>query len=115
MNHLIAVCGLDCAQCEAYIATQANDQAAKEQVAAKWRQQYNAPGITVDYVTCDGCVAFDGRLGGHCLECNIRACGVARNLSNCAHCSEYSTCSKLAGFLQFVPTARATLDAIRSS
>ena len=40
MERMIAVCGLDCAKCEAYLATQANDEAAKERVAAKWRAQY---------------------------------------------------------------------------
>jgi hypothetical protein len=113
MNPMIAVCGLDCAKCEGYLATQANDEAAKERVAAKWQKEFNAPGITAAYVTCDGCLAFEGRLGGHCGECEIRACGVARNLPNCAHCPDYATCEKLAGFLKFVPDARVTLDEIR--
>ena len=114
MERMIAVCGLDCAQCDGYIATQANDEEAKERVAARWREEYNAPGIDAAYVTCDGCLAFDGRLGGHCLECNIRACGVERELLNCAHCGEYDTCEKIAGFIEFVPYVRATLDEIRS-
>ena len=113
MNPMIAVCGLNCAECEAYLATQADDQAAKERVAAKWRQEYNAPGITVDYVTCDGCLTVGGRKGGHCAECNIRACGVAHQVLNCAHCSEYNSCEKIAGFLNFVPRARINLDGIR--
>ncbi len=113
MNRMIAVCGLNCAECEAYLATQANDEAAKERVAAKWQVEFNAPGINPAYVTCDGCLAFDGRLGGHCTECEIRACGVARKLPNCAHCPDYGTCEKLAGLLNFVPAARATLDEIR--
>jgi len=33
---LIAVCGLDCAACRGYLATQANDEAAKERVAREW-------------------------------------------------------------------------------
>lgn len=115
MERMIAVCGLDCAKCEAYLATQANDEAAKERVAAKWRKEYDAPHIDVAYVTCDGCLAFDGRLGGHCIECEIRACGVERGLPNCAHCPEYDSCKKLAGFFEFVPQVRATLDEIRAA
>lgn len=112
MDKIIAYCGLTCTECDAYLATQANDQAALERVAARWREEYNAPNVTVEYVICDGCLAGDGRLGGHCLECEIRACGVARGVANCAHCDDYG-CAKLEGFLGFVPTARATLEAIR--
>jgi hypothetical protein len=115
MNQLIAFCGLDCAKCEAYIATQANDEAAKERVAAKWRVEYNAPDTTVASVTCDGCVAVNGRLGGYCPHCPIRACGVGRGLANCAHCADYATCDKLLGFFKSVPDARVTLDGIRSA
>ncbi len=35
MEKLIAFCGLDCAGCEAYIATQANDETAKGGVIGK--------------------------------------------------------------------------------
>jgi hypothetical protein len=34
MELIIAVCGSDCAKCEAYLATQANDQDWKKRVAA---------------------------------------------------------------------------------
>ena len=47
MNRMIAICGLNCAECEGYLATQANDEEAKERVAAQWRQMFNAPGLTV--------------------------------------------------------------------
>jgi Protein of unknown function (DUF3795) len=80
----------------------------------QWRTEFNAPNITVEYVICDGCLAGDGRLGGHCLECEIRACGVARGVTNCAYCDDYG-CPKLEGFLGFVPEARATLEAVRHS
>ncbi len=115
MDQLIAVCGLNCSQCEAYLATQANDEAARERVAIKWQQLYNAPGLTAAYVTCDGCVAFGGRQGGHCAECEIRACGSVHQIPNCAHCREFDTCQKLAGFLNFVPEARNVLQSIRST
>jgi hypothetical protein len=114
MDKMIAYCGLVCTDCPAYIATQADDREAMERVAAQWRTEFNAPNITVEYVICDGCLAGDGRLGGHCLECEIRACGVARGVANCAYCDDYG-CAKLEGFLGFVPTARATLEAIRKS
>ncbi len=115
MEPIIAVCGLNCAECDGYLATQANDEAAKQRVAAQWSKMFNAPNIDAKYVTCDGCLAFDARLGGHCSECDIRACGVERGYANCAHCPEFGTCDKLSAFLVQVPPARATLEGIRNS
>ena len=109
---LFGVCGLDCAECEGRLATLANDEIAKERVAAKWRKEHNNLGIDAAYVTCDGCLSE--RLGGHCSECDIRTCGVAHGIPNCAHCVDYGTCAKLARFFSSVPQARANLDAIRS-
>ncbi len=113
MARLIAFCGLDCGLCEGYIATQANDQAAKERVAAKWQKEYNAPNMTAADVTCDGCITTDGCLGSYCPHCPIRACGRTRGITNCAYCVDYAGCDKLAGVLAQVPAARETLEAIR--
>jgi hypothetical protein len=113
MNQLIAFCGLDCAKCEAYIATEASDDAAKERIVAKWRTEFNSPDIPLAAATCDGCVTVGGRLGGYCLQCPIRACGIARQVANCAYCDEYNACGKLADFFKSVPDARARLDGIR--
>jgi hypothetical protein len=109
LGRIIAYCGLDCSQCDGYRATQAGDVAAKEQVAARWRMEYNNPHVDAVYVTCDGCTAADGRLGGHCSECDIRICGTSRGLGTCADCAGFETCEKLARFFGFVPAARETL------
>ncbi len=115
MTRMTAFCGLDCAACEAYLATQADDEAAKERIAAEWREGYKNPSITPAYVTCDGCTNLEGRAGGHCLECDIRACGIERRVANCAHCADYATCGKLARFFGMVPAAKANLDEIRGT
>jgi len=109
----VAFCGLDCSTCQAYLATQANDEAEKARIAATWRELYKAPGITAAYVTCDGCTNLQGRAGGHCLECDIRACGIAHGVANCAHCAGYDACAKMARFFGSVPAAKARLDEIR--
>jgi hypothetical protein len=116
MDRIIAYCGLMCNDCPAYIATQADDRIALEQVAAQWREEYNAPTITVEAIICDGCLTDDGRKCSHCFECEIRACGVERGVVNCAHCTDYVPqrgCEKLEGFFGFAPEAQATLDEIR--
>jgi hypothetical protein len=110
MDKIISYCGLVCTDCPAYIATQADDQAALEQTAAQWREEYNAPNITVEYVVCDGCTK-PGRKNGHWAECEICACAIERGVANCAHCSDY-VCEQLEGFFGFVPDARAVLDEV---
>jgi hypothetical protein len=112
MDKIIAYCGIVCTACPAYVATQANDRAALEEVAAQWREQFNAPEITTDSIVCDGCLTSDGRLSGYCSMCEIRACGVERSVVNCAYCSDY-VCEKLAGFFAHASEAQKTLDDIR--
>jgi len=113
MDRIVAYCGLVCTDCPAYVATQADDRAALERVAAQWREEYDAPDITAASVLCDGCLD-GGRKCSHCAECEIRACGVERGVVNCAHCADYA-CEKLEGFFGFVPDARAVLDEIQQS
>jgi hypothetical protein len=110
MNQITAYCGLVCSDCPAYTATQADDQAALERVAALWRKEYDAPGITVESVICDGCLN-GGRKCSHCAECEIRACGFNHGVLNCAYCHEYP-CQRLESFFEMVPDARITLDEI---
>ncbi len=108
---MIAACGLDCAQCEAYIATQAEDLLALEHIAEKWSKEFNAPGLSAETILCDGCMTA-GRKIGHCAECKMRLCAIERNLPNCAACPDYA-CEQLTAFFQVVPTARVNLDALR--
>ena len=41
MNKMIAFCGLDCTKCDAYIATQTNDDALRAQTAKLWSKLNN--------------------------------------------------------------------------
>jgi hypothetical protein len=114
MNTLIAPCGLDCAKCEAYTLTQANDLAGLEALVVKWQVEFNAPGMTVKDVTCDGCLAASGRVGGYCAMCEIRKCAVERGLDTCAPCAEYG-CAKLAGLWKNAPQAKENLERLREA
>ena len=114
MGKMIALCGLTCTDCGAYIATQAKDNAALLRVRDQWREEYNAPKMTVDDVACEGCLV-EGLKCRHCAECDIRACGQSREVANCAHCTDYATCDKLERFFGFVPEAKVTLDAVRAA
>lgn len=113
MKQMIAYCGLLCTECAAYIATQADDRKALEAVAAQWREEFDAPQITVESVICDGCLGATGRKCSHCLECEMRACAMEKAVANCAHCDDFA-CVKLDQFFGFVPEARSRLDGIRA-
>jgi hypothetical protein len=110
MSHLIAFCGLDCAQCEAYQATQAEDTAWQERLLEKWRVDFNSPGMTLKDIICDGCRG--PRLGGYCSECQVRACALEHGYQTCADCPDYA-CQKLESFFKMAPQAKATLELLR--
>ena len=114
MDQLMAFCGLDCAACEAYQATKADDDAAKLELLERWRVEYNSPGMTLASVTCDGCTV-DGRSGGYCNDCPVRACGKARGVANCAYCEDFKSCGTLQSFIADIPVAKANLEAIRAA
>ncbi len=112
MPKLIGMCGIDCSTCEAYIATQNNDDAEREKVAINWSKQFNADIKTKD-VNCDGCMSDGSAHFMHCSMCEIRKCGVERGLKNCAYCDDYA-CEQLKNFFKMVPTCKETLDEVRA-
>ena len=108
---MIAICGLDCAKCPAYIATQANDVAARERIAAEWREAFKDPSITADTVICDGCSAGE-RHSGYCQVCQVRTCGISRGVAQCGACPDYA-CETLEGFFKSAPEVRENLEGLR--
>jgi hypothetical protein len=46
--------------------------------------------------------------------CEIRKCGKAKQVKNCAYCSDYA-CEKLIQFFAMAPDAKANLEEIRKS
>ena len=108
---LIGACGLVCSDCEAYVATQANDAAAIERIAAQWSEQWKVV-IPPEAVSCDGCMPGGERACAHVGECDIRACAVKRDLTNCAGCADYA-CDQLTKFFEMAPAARESLESLR--
>lgn len=115
MEHMVAYCGLVCTECEAYLATQADDMEALERLAKKAREEYGVTDATVESTRCDGCLPQIGRKNSYCAVCEIRACGTARNVVNCGECMEYSACEKIKDFMAMVPQAKIVLDEIAAS
>ena len=109
----IAYCGLNCAECPAYNATQSDDQTLREKVAAEWSKEFNIE-LSSDDINCDGCHSTEGVLFSHCFECPMRLCALDRPLETCAECDEYP-CKDLEEFFGWVPVAKMKLESLRST
>jgi hypothetical protein len=110
---MIGYCGLDCGQCEAFIATQRNDDALRAKVTEDWARSYGAP-IKPEHINCTGCRSA-GVKTYYCDQLReIRKCAVQKALGTCADCSDYP-CAALETILRIAPLARATLDGLRKS
>ncbi|MGB8952440.1 MAG: DUF3795 domain-containing protein [Candidatus Aminicenantales bacterium] len=108
---MIAFCGISCAECPTYIATQKDDDQMRADTAKKWSEMFKASYQPED-INCDGCTSNSERLFSYCSACEIRKCGKQKNVKNCAYCEEYP-CAKLTEFLKMVPEAKTTLEEIR--
>jgi hypothetical protein len=111
-ENMIAKCGLDCAQCDAYIATKNNDVEALQRMADEAKKQFNLD-ITADQSRCTGCLS-DGIKIGYTTQCEVRRCAVERGVENCAYCSDFG-CEIISGFLANAPKAKANLENIRAT
>jgi len=108
-RQMLAYCGIDCAACPAYIATQAGDIEKLTTLAGQWFE--GATDYTI--IQCDGCNA-GGRLMQWCSQCPTRACAIERGLENCAHCDDFG-CEKLLKVFEMSADARANLEHIRAA
>ncbi len=111
MEKLIACCGLNCATCEARIATIADDDIQRKEIAEKWKVQFNAPGIISEMINCTG-YREEGAKFAHCTECEIRNCVHSKGFNTCADCEELGSCSMVGNILKFVPDALANLKSL---
>ncbi|MFH0790045.1 MAG: DUF3795 domain-containing protein [Candidatus Omnitrophota bacterium] len=109
---MMAYCGLDCSKCEAYLATQANDDNRRAEVAKEWSEHYKAD-IKPEQINCDGC-SSGGKKFFYCSDiCELRKCCLNRGIENCAVCDKY-ICDKLAEFVKIAPEAKEALERVRN-
>ena len=111
MEMMIAVCGIKCNECRAFLAAQENDDLKRNEVAEMWSTEFQASFKPED-INCDGCTSGQKRLFSNCQVCEIRKCGREKQLKNCAYCDDY-ICSKLNELFGMIPQGKAVLDEIR--
>ena len=112
MDEMIAFCGSTCHECEAFVATRNDDDKKRAEVAQLWSKKYSAD-IKPEDINCDGCKSVGGNHFNYCNVCEIRKCGMERDVENCAYCNDYP-CDKLEKFFKIAPDNKKQLDAIRS-
>ena len=107
MGNKLGMCGLNCLECPAYIATLNDNDELRTKAAKKWSKLYNSE-ISSEDINCKGC--FNNEvLFSHCNECEIRECAKDKGVSNCGRCEDYP-CERIEEFMKFVPEVRDVLD-----
>ena len=110
MKEMIAYCGLVCTRCPQFIATQNDDDIAREMAAKRIAEKFGLY-FKPEEINCDGCLSSGGRLIGFCNTCEVRKCGIAKSVENCSTCDE-ALCDKLNKFHEFSPDAKVSFEAL---
>lgn len=113
MEKMIAFCGLDCKSCKAFIATEEDDDTKRKAVAEEWSKAFGHE-LSLEEINCNGCQNREGRHIDYCSICEIRKCGIAKGVENCALCIDYS-CEKLRKFHEQAPDAKRNLEEIQKA
>ena len=104
MEKLVACCGLNCASCDARIATVSNDDELRKSTADKWRINFNAADLTPAMINCTGC-REEGVKFSYCGICEIRKCVKSKGFNTCGDCEEMKTCCIVSVVHKHVPEA----------
>ena len=108
MVKIISCCGLNCATCDARIATVNNDDELRKATALKWSKDYNAPEMKPEMINCTGCREPGAKLA-HAMVCEIRKCADTKGFRTCGECSELEACSLIKPIHNFSPEALQNL------
>jgi len=111
MEKFISCCGINCAECDARIATIKNDDDLRRATSEKWQKLYDAPNIAPELINCLGC-RQDGVKFAHCFSCEIRKCVNAKNYQTCGDCPEMESCEIVSCVHKHLPEAITNLKSL---
>lgn len=105
MKAMIGYCGLDCARCDAYLATIHDDQALREKTAKAWAEANQAP-ILPEHINCEGC-RVEGVKTVYCEHlCEVRQCARKHGAATCGDCPDLEQCQMVGEIFAQNPDAR---------
>lgn len=78
MKEMIALCGLVCNECGAFLATQDNNNQKRAEVAQEWSKLFKFE-IKPEDINCDGCQSDGGRLFNYPPSQNAPSARVGMN------------------------------------
>ncbi len=113
----LGFCGVDCGICPVFIATKANSDEKRKEVAELLAKKYGVE-VKPEDLNCTGCypATMNGTaIMGHCATCVLRPCAKEHGVRTCAECPEYA-CEKLQKVWQEIPNsdeAKSNLFAIK--
>ncbi|MBC8204130.1 DUF3795 domain-containing protein [bacterium] len=114
LGTLVGKCGIDCAVCPAYIATQENNEEKIKEIAGQWSEAFQYD-VKPEDVWCDGCPQTEGRLSGFARQlCEARKCAFELKYDNCAYCPDFA-CAKLEMIYGFDPNIKTKMEEFRKS
>jgi len=116
-NKHIAMCGLECSSCPMFIVAKNNDQKMREKVAREWTVKNrekgpDRPPLKPEDIDCHGCLS-EGHLYLYCRNCEIRKCGLERQIKNCGECQEYR-CDKLIELHKRITSGKEICDKVNA-
>lgn len=110
MTKILSACGLDCPNCECFVATRDDNDEQRQDIVLRWSKTYDAE-LTSQDINCEGCMS-EGTHFGWCDKCPIRACVVGKGYASCAECDDFP-CQTNAFIYEHVPSAKATIESMR--
>jgi hypothetical protein len=113
MQKLVSYCGIICSDCGAFLATKNDDNNLRQKTAEEWSKQFGHK-MKPEDINCKGCTSGDDTTFNYCTVCEIRQCGKAKKVKNCAYCADYAY-EKLEKFFQMAPACKTTLDGIKQT
>lgn len=114
---LSGYCGLDCSQCQVYIAAKSNDSELKRRTAEEWSilyREYLFNELTEEDIHCQGCKSQDSVCFVGSRTCPIRNCSSKKQYETCAGCDTFDECDMLQGFFSMNREAKENLIMLRN-
>ena len=108
MEKLIGYCGLNCAECGAYIAMKNDDWALREKTAIEWSKTHNTA-FTPEMINCVGCKNEGAKIDWCANHCPVRKCASEKGVLHCGTCIEFKTCKIINDFIANAPNVLENL------